>query len=122
MAVPKARGLGKGLEALFNDVEISARDTGGAAGNNDGILFLDLNDIKPNTKQPRKNFAEDKIDELAKSIEIHGVIQPILVRPSGEGYEIVAGERRWRAQGGFAKQNPCIIRELSESRTCWFPY
>lgn len=117
MAVPKARGLGKGLEALFNDVEISARDTGGAAGNNDGILFLDLNDIKPNTKQPRKNFADDKIDELAKSIEIHGVIQPILVRPSGEGYEIVAGERRWRAaRRASLKQIPCIIRELSEEQ------
>lgn len=117
MAAPKARGLGKGLEALFNDVEISARDTGGAAGEHEGILFLDLNDIKPNTKQPRKNFADDKIDELAKSIEIHGVIQPILVRPSREGYEIVAGERRWRAaRRASLRQIPCIIRELSEEQ------
>jgi len=117
MAAPKARGLGKGLEALFNDVEINARDTGRAAGDQEGIQFLDLNDIKPNTKQPRKNFADDKIEELAKSIEIHGVIQPILVRPSGEGYEIVAGERRWRAaRRASLKKIPCIIKELDEEQ------
>lgn len=117
MAVPKGRGLGKGLEALFNDVEINTRDSDLSAENQEGILFLDLNDIKPNAKQPRKSFADDKIEELARSIEIHGVIQPIMVRPSGEGYEIVAGERRWRAaRRASLKQIPCIIRELSEEQ------
>jgi ParB family chromosome partitioning protein len=97
MAAQKVRGLGKGLEALFNDVEINTHDAGRDQENQEGILFLDINDIKPNTKQPRKFFSDEKIDELARSIETHGIIQPIMVRPAGEGYEIVAGERRWRA-------------------------
>lgn len=117
MAASKGRGLGKGLEALFNDVEINAHGSEHSSENQEGILFLDINDIKPNSKQPRKNFPEDKIEELAKSIETHGIIQPIMVRPSGEGYEIVAGERRWRAaRKASLKQVPCIIRELSEEQ------
>lgn len=117
MAVPKGRGLGKGLEALFNEVEINMHETDRSTDSHEGILFLDLNDIKPNSKQPRKNFPDEKIDELARSIEAHGIIQPIMVRPSGEGYEIVAGERRWRAaRRASLKQIPCIIRELSEEQ------
>lgn len=117
MAAPKGRGLGKGLEALFNDVEISIHSQNQPGENQEGILFLDLNDLKPNSKQPRKNFADDKIEELARSIEVHGVIQPIMVRPSGEGYEIIAGERRWRAARRAAlKQIPCIVRELNEEQ------
>ena len=117
MAGPKGRGLGKGLEALFNDVEINAHETGHSNDIQEGILFLDINDIKPNSQQPRKNFPEEKIEELARSIETHGIIQPIMVRPSGEGYEIVAGERRWRAaRKASLKLVPCIIRELSEEQ------
>ena len=117
MAGSKGRGLGKGLEALFNDVEINAHESGHPSENQEGILFLDINDIKPNSQQPRKNFPEEKIEELARSIETHGIIQPIMVRPSGEGYEIVAGERRWRAaRKASLKQVPCIIRELSEEQ------
>jgi ParB family chromosome partitioning protein len=118
MAGTKGRGLGKGLEALFNDVEINANDSDRAGiSDSDGILFLDINDIKPNAKQPRKNFSDEKIEELAKSIEAHGIIQPIMVRQSGEGYEIIAGERRWRAaRRASLKQVPCIIRELSEEQ------
>lgn len=117
MAVPKGRGLGKGLEALFNEVEINMHETDRSADSHEGILFLDINDIKPNSKQPRKNFPDEKIDELARSIETHGIIQPIMVRPSGDGYEIVAGERRWRAaRRASLKQIPCIIRELSEEQ------
>lgn len=117
MAAGKGRGLGKGLEALFNDVEINTHDSGQRTDNQEGILFLDINEIKPNSKQPRKSFADDKIEELARSIETHGIIQPIMVRPSGEGYEIVAGERRWRAaRRASLKQIPCIIRELSEEQ------
>lgn len=116
MAGPKGRGLGKGLEALFNDVEINAHDSDKAA-EGEGILFIDINQIKPNSKQPRKSFPDEKIEELARSIEVHGIIQPIMVRPSGEGYEIVAGERRWRAARRAAlKQVPCIIRELTEEQ------
>lgn len=117
MAAPKGRGLGKGLEALFNDVEISTHDSGINTEQREGILFLDLNDIKPNSKQPRKNFPDDKIEELARSIEAHGIIQPIMVRAAGEGYEIVAGERRWRAaRRANLKQVPCIVRELTEEQ------
>lgn len=117
MAAQKVGGLGKGLEALFNDVEINTHDAGHDSENQEGILFLDINDIKPNTKQPRKFFSDEKIDELAKSIETHGIIQPIMVRPSREGYEIVAGERRWRAaRRASLKQVPCIVRELSEEQ------
>ncbi len=118
MAATKIRGLGKGLEALFNDVEINTQDSEHSATSyQEGILFLDINDIKPNSKQPRKSFRDDKIDELARSIETHGIIQPIMVRTSGEGYEIVAGERRWRAaRRASLKQIPCIIRELSEEQ------
>lgn len=117
MAAPKGRGLGKGLEALFNEVEINMHETDRSSDSHEGILFLDLNDIKPNSKQPRKNFPDEKIDELARSIETHGIIQPIMVRPAGEGYEIVAGERRWRAARRTSlKQIPCIVRELNEEQ------
>ena len=117
MAAKKNKGLGKGLEALFNDVEISTRDTNMPSGTQEGIFFVDINEIKPNIKQPRKAFQEDKIEELAKSIEAHGIIQPILVRPSDTGYEIVAGERRWRAaRKASLRDVPCIIRELDEEQ------
>lgn len=116
MAGAKGRGLGKGLEALFNDVEINAHDSERSA-DGEGILFIDINEIKPNSKQPRKSFPDEKIDELARSIEVHGIIQPIMVRSSGSGYEIVAGERRWRAaRRASLKQVPCIIRELTEEQ------
>lgn len=118
MAAAKGRGLGMGLEALFNNVEINAQDIHDASSVQEGgIIFLDINQIKPNTKQPRKNFNDEKIDELARSIEVHGIIQPIMVRPASEGYEIVAGERRWRAARRASLKNvPCIIRELNEEQ------
>ena len=71
--------------------------------------------IKPNSSQPRKNFDEEKLEELAASIERHGVIQPIVLRSLGKGYEIVAGERRWRAARiAGLKEVPCIVKELTE--------
>ncbi len=116
MAARKSKGLGKGLEALFNDMEIDIGKPGSAEAH-EGIEFIDINAIKPNTKQPRKIFQEDKIEELARSIEAYGIIQPILIRPSNTGYEIVAGERRWRAaRKASLKQVPCIIRDLSEEQ------
>ncbi|MDD4564455.1 MAG: ParB/RepB/Spo0J family partition protein [Eubacteriales bacterium] len=117
MAEKKNKGLGKGLEALFNDVEISTRELDIPSEAQEGIFFVDINEIKPNVKQPRKDFQEDKIEELAKSIETHGIIQPILIRPSDAGYEIVAGERRWRAaRRASLREVPCIIRELDEEQ------
>lgn len=87
MAVKKG-GLGKGLDALFNQ----------NATDNDGAVSININDIEPNRNQPRKDFDEAALSELADSIARHGLIQPIVVRPTLDGrYMIIAGERRWRA-------------------------
>ncbi len=142
MAAKKSRGLGKGLDALFGDMEVdilkndkqdaldekkaavSVNEASTAAPaeksvkeeNNTGdILYVDINDIKPNTNQPRKTFDEEKLEDLAASIKEHGLIQPIVLRSVGAGYEIVAGERRWRAARKVGvKKIPCIVRELSD--------
>ncbi|WP_027399632.1 ParB/RepB/Spo0J family partition protein [Anaerovorax odorimutans] len=120
MAGAKGRGLGKGLEALFNNVEISTKDIEESTTDTiegGSIMLLDINDIKPNENQPRKNFTEEKINDLAKSIEAHGIIQPIMVKPSNKGYEIVAGERRWRAaRKALLKKVPCVVRNLTEEQ------
>ena len=84
----KKGGLGRGLDSLFNE---NATDEG-------GIITVSLNDIEPNRQQPRKDFDEDALSELAESIATHGLIQPIVVKPTTNGrYSIIAGERRWRA-------------------------
>ena len=117
MASVKNRGLGKGLEALFNDIEIDLSGDTGHRIHSDRVTLLNINDIKPNENQPRTSFDEEKILELSQSIEVHGVIQPILVRPSAYGYEIVAGERRWRAaRKAGLREVPCIIREMTEQQ------
>lgn len=120
MAGSKNRGLGKGLEALFSNSEIDTREISIdniKEAESKGISFIDINDIKPNEKQPRKNFNEEKLEELASSIKEHGLIQPVILRKSIQGYEIVAGERRWRAcrKAGY-KEIPCIIKELSDEQ------
>ena len=133
MAAPKNRGLGRGLEALFGDVEINPsgapselsekedqKRSGAAeekAADADSIVFLDINEIRPNENQPRKSFNEEKINELAASILEHGLIQPIVVRKKSRGYEIVAGERRYRAaRKAELKTIPCLVRELSDEQ------
>lgn len=84
----KKGGLGRGLDSLFNE---NATDEG-------GIITVSLSDIEPNRQQPRKDFDEDALSELAESIATHGLIQPIVVKPTTNGrYSIIAGERRWRA-------------------------
>ena len=124
MAKPKMRGLGRGLESLFSDTEIIATEVK-VDGDGDGaeeygekageIVYIDINDIKPNAKQPRKTFDEEKINELALSIEAHGLIQPIMLRKAERGFELVAGERRWRAaRRAGLKKIPAIIRDLDE--------
>ena len=82
----------------------------------DAINYIEINDIMPNRTQPRRFFDDDKISELADSIREHGMIQPVVVRPaSGDGFEIVAGERRWRAaRKADLRVIPCIIREISD--------
>ncbi|MHC1723403.1 MAG: ParB/RepB/Spo0J family partition protein [Aminipila sp.] len=125
MAAPKNRGLGRGLEQLFSAVEINASEVSNnnqsieenvnEEPNSNSILYLDINEIKPNVNQPRKRFDDEKIDELATSIETYGVIQPIVLRKSDVGYEIIAGERRWRAaRKANLKKVPCILKELTE--------
>jgi len=122
MAGVKNRGLGKGLEALFGDVEIEASEASGEIGRSelesgDSVRFIDINDIKPNSAQPRQVFDEEKISELAASIAAHGVIQPVLLKRSGGGFELVAGERRWRAaRKAGLKKVPGIIRELTKEQ------
>ena len=114
----KNTGLGKGLEALFaeasGDISASSRkDEDGAQG---GAVEINIDDIKPNANQPRKVFDKDAISELADSIKEHGIIQPIIVRKVKKGgYEIVAGERRWRAsrEAGL-KEVPCLVRDLTD--------
>ena len=87
MAVKKG-GLGRGLDALFNENSTE----------NGGVINVSLNDIEPNREQPRKDFDEEALSELAESIAEHGLIQPIVVKPETNGrYSIIAGERRWRA-------------------------
>ena len=124
----KKAGLGRGLDALFADlapVEESsssradegakAAKTSGASENEDRVLYVDINDIRPNSAQPRKNFDEVKLGELASSITANGVIQPLIVRESTNGYELVAGERRWRAaRMSGLRTVPCIVRNFDD--------
>ena len=118
MAAPKKKGLGKGLDALFANTEINTKEISvekPAENVDNGISYININDIKPNESQPRKTFDDEKIGELADSIQEHGLIQPIVLRKSGKGYEIVAGERRWRAcRKAGLKEIPCIVKELTD--------
>ena len=133
-ASKKTRGLGKGLDALFGDAEVTLQSRTEKNSKNEdeetedpkqkvdknertggGIDYIDINDIKPNSNQPRKTFDEDKLNELAASIEEHGLIQPLVLRKAEKGYEIVAGERRWRAARKIGiREIPCIVRELTD--------
>ncbi len=103
------RGLGKGLGALIPEVGQVEKDT---------IRELPIDRIKPNPKQPRKQFADDKLAELAASIREHGIVQPVVVRPVGsDHFELVAGERRWRAAqiAGLVKI-PTVVREFTPAQ------
>lgn len=87
------------------------------ADDEDRVLYIDINDIKPNKDQPRKTFNEEKLKDLANSIKENGVIQPLIIRASTNGYELVAGERRWRAARiADLKKVPCIIRNFDEKQ------
>lgn len=126
----KKGGLGKGLDALFADAapvipeieEITQEvntviDDKTPIDDADRVIYVDINDIKPNQDQPRKNFNQEKLNELANSITENGVIQPIIVRKNEVGYELVAGERRWRASRiAGLKKVPCIIRDFDEKQ------
>lgn len=111
------KGLGKGLGALFEDVNIDSIEIEGSEANKEDINFIEIDEIAPNESQPRKTFNKEKLEELARSIKTHGVIQPIVVRKQGSHYEVVAGERRWRAAriAGLSEV-PCIVRELTDEQ------
>lgn len=127
--VRKKMGLGRGLDALLGESirgpvpisnPVTASDlietSDNAAGK--GIALVAIADIQPNPDQPRRFFADEALDELAKSIKRHGVIQPIVVRPYNGHLQIVAGERRWRAaQRAQLHQIPALVRDFSDAET-----
>lgn len=101
----KKYGLGKGLGALIP--EENSKD--------ESILKVSINLIKANSEQPRKNFAEEKIMQLAESIKEHGIIQPLVLKKEGNVYSIIAGERRWRAAKSIGlKEVPAVILDLDD--------
>lgn len=102
------KGLGRGLQALIPEYD---------ADNLQGVENVRLADIEPNQYQPRKHFSDESLEELADSIKEHGVIQPIILRRMNKGYQIVAGERRWRAAkiAGLT-EIPAIIKDFDERK------
>lgn len=111
---PRA-GLGRGLNALLGEI---GREEPIAAEPRAGIRTLPVGSLAPHPGQPRRRFDEGALDELAQSIASRGLIQPIVVRPHGKDYQIVAGERRWRAaQRARLHEVPVIVREFSDAET-----
>ena len=117
------RGLGKGLDSLIptngmmeSEVKHATVSTvSSAEEGKDGTLMVKLSKVEPNREQPRKNFDEDSLQELAESLKQFGMLQPILVQNRGDYYEIIAGERRWRAAKiAGLKEVPVIVRELTD--------
>lgn len=116
MSDRQARGLGKGLSALLG--EAVRPPTEGQQENSRGVREIEVGRIHRNPNQPRVHFDDDALDDLAKSIAARGVLQPILVRPSGDEFEIVAGERRWRAAQRVQLHSvPAIVREMDDTAT-----
>ena len=110
-------GLGRGLNSLLNDI---AREEPIATSPSisSGLQKLPVESLSPHPNQPRRNFDEAMLDELAGSIAARGVIQPIVVRPHGNSYQIVAGERRWRAaQRAHIREVPVVIRDFDDTET-----
>lgn len=119
----KSRGLGKGLDLLIPDAvgeakakkETAESPSPDKSENNAQETLVKITQVEPNRKQPRKNFDEDSLQELSDSIKQVGLIQPILVQDRKDHYEIIAGERRWRAaKMAGLKEVPVIIRDYSE--------
>lgn len=101
----KEHGLGRGLEALLSSIDPDSIQ----------VTELDIVGIIPQGNQPRKNFAPESLQELADSIREHGILQPVLVRPKGECYEIIAGERRWRAaEIAGLRVIPALVKDMTD--------
>lgn len=116
--LPRRRpsGLGRGLSSLLGEVAQDAPVAGGAPRGS--LQSIPVSSIEPHPGQPRRTFDEAALEELAASIEQRGVIQPIVVRPNGHRFQIVAGERRWRAaQRARLHEIPAIVRDFSEAET-----
>jgi len=110
-------GLGRGLSALLGEIATEAPVTAGAASP-PGVRMLSVSAMSPHPDQPRRHFDDALLDELAASIAARGLIQPIVVRPHGHDFQIVAGERRWRAaQRARLHEVPVVIREFSDAET-----
>ena len=104
------QALGRGLSALLGDENVKRAPSG-------SVDEIDIDLIQPNPEQPRTRFTESALEELAQSIAVNGVVQPILVRPRGEKFEIVAGERRWRAaQRAGLRKIPAAIKDVSDDK------
>lgn len=102
----RKRGLGRGLSDLLS---------GEALSQSRAVIEVSLTEIEPNPNQPRQDFNEDALEELTLSIEVHGVLQPIIVRRAGATYQIVAGERRWRAAQRAGLQTiPCLVQDADD--------
>ncbi|PEI90470.1 chromosome partitioning protein ParB [Bacillus pseudomycoides] len=107
-----AKGLGRGINAFFPDLDVREEEK---------IQEIALTELRPNPYQPRKNFQKEAIQELAASIKEHGILQPLIVRKSIKGYEIVAGERRYRAaKEACLEKVPTVVRELNEQQMMEF--
>ena len=117
---PRGRGLGRGLSALLGDDTAPATREGDVSAAGSKPRALPVAFLKPNKFQPRRNFSEDELKDLAGSIREKGILQPIVVRPTDtqDSYEIVAGERRWRAaQLAKLHEVPVIVREFTDSES-----
>ncbi len=108
-------GLGKGLDGLIKDKKPIAATAQKESAVKGAAVMVDINKIERNKEQPRKKFDEEALEELAESIKQHGVLQPLLVQDRKDHYEIIAGERRWRAsKKAGLKQVPVIIKNMTE--------
>jgi ParB family chromosome partitioning protein len=126
-APKRVTGLGRGLNSLFGEIqreepiktgEPDESDIAAPGNVIDGLRSIAISDIRPNPDQPRQTFDSDALDELADSMRERGVIQPIVVRPHGKNFQIVAGERRWRAaQRARLHQIPAVVRNLDDEET-----
>lgn len=110
MPSPKKKALGRGLGSLIQEAQTEA-----AASNNDSANVVSLSEIHPNPNQPRTHFNETELEELSESIRAHGVLQPLLVRKDGDGYEIIAGERRYQASKiAGLEEVPVVIKDVDD--------
>ncbi|SDB34942.1 ParB/RepB/Spo0J family partition protein [Eubacterium oxidoreducens] len=115
-----AKGLGKGIDAMIPAAKSGTKSKTSAKKEKDElqgevVVEMNINEVSPNREQPRKKFDEDALEELSESIKQHGILQPLLVEKKEDYYEIIAGERRWRAAKiAGVKKVPVIIKELTE--------